>query len=124
MQPINLVISADDEIRALRLACSQLSDQTEDHYAVICGMLVGHVMEQTPEATTKLINDLVFHLTSIDVVHPHDILDCCLRLYGKLALQTIHSHILQGIQTIYLVQTYPHLVVGVVTYYAGGNNNR
>lgn len=122
MVTIKLIISADDEIRALRLACSQLSDQTEDHFAILCGILVGHVVEQTPQSVSVMINNVISHLHSVEALLPHDILDCCLRLFGKISLQCMHSHILLDVTTVYLLETNPHLIVGVVCYYEGGLN--
>lgn len=120
MNTIKLVISADDEINGLRLACSQFIDQTEDHYTTVCGMLVGHVVEQNPTSITNLVNSLIAHFQSIGLGQAHDILDWCLRLFGKISMQTMHSHILKGITTVYLMETRPHLIVGVVCYYEGG----
>ena len=119
MQTIKLIIDADDEIRALRLACSNYTDQTEDHYVTICGILAGHLIEQSPQATNNMINSIVSHFASLGTLQPHDILDCCLRLYAKMSLQCLHNPQLRGVTTVYLLETHPLLIMVVVCYYEG-----
>lgn len=119
MQTIKVIIDADDEVRALRLACSNYSDQTEDHFATLCGILAGHLIDQSPQVTNNMINSIVNHFAALGTLQPHDILDCCLRLYAKLSLQCLYNPQLKGVTTVYLLETYPHLIMGVVCYYEG-----